>query len=103
MRLNKCKCKAFHLGRGNRHYQYKLGDVRMEHSPTERDEGIQEDGKMDMSQRCALTAQKAKQILGCINRSLASTLLCAGENLPRILSTYGALSTRETQSCWSVS
>jgi len=26
-------CKVLHLGRGSHHYQDKLGDVRIEHSP----------------------------------------------------------------------
>ena len=39
MRFNRAKCKVLHLGYGNPHYQYKLGDVRMEHSPAEKDLG----------------------------------------------------------------
>ena len=36
MRFNKSKSKVLHLGHGNPHYQYKLGDARMEQSCAER-------------------------------------------------------------------
>ena len=78
MRFNKSKCKILHLGQGNPHYQYwatlipMLGDERTDCSPAEKDLDVMMDGKLDMSQQCALTAQKAKHILGCINRSVAS-------------------------------
>ncbi len=39
MRFNKAKCKVWHLGHCNPHYQYKLGDVRIEHSPADKNLG----------------------------------------------------------------
>ena len=54
------------LGQGKCCPQYKLGDVRMKHSPYKKDLGVLVDGKMDMVQQCALMIQKANHILGCI-------------------------------------
>ena len=55
-------------------YQYKLGDERIERSPDKKDLGALVDGKLDMSQQCALTAQKANNILSCIQSSMASRM-----------------------------
>jgi len=46
------------MGHANPHYQYKLEDIRMEHSLCEKDLEV-----MDMSQQCALTTQKANRQL----------------------------------------
>ena len=71
-RFNKAKRKVLHLGCGNSHCQYKLGDEKMEHRLVKKDLGVLVDGKLDLGQKCVLTAQKANCILGCIKRSTAS-------------------------------
>ena len=50
MRFNKSKCKVLHLGRGNIHYQFKMGDERIEHSPVKSDLRVLMDGNLDISQ-----------------------------------------------------
>ncbi|GAB0204009.1 mitochondrial enolase superfamily member 1 [Grus japonensis] len=68
MRFNKAKCKVPHMGQGKPWYQYRLGNK-----------------KLNMSQQCALAAQKANRMLGCIKRNMASRLREV------ILSLYSAL------------
>ncbi|GAB0187207.1 hypothetical protein GRJ2_001186000 [Grus japonensis] len=91
IKFNKAKCKILHVGQGNPKHNYRLGGEWIESSPEEKDLGVLVEEKLNMSRQCALAAQKAICILGCIKRSVTSRSrevilpLCSGETPPGIL------------------
>ncbi len=70
--FNKSKCKVLYLSCGNPPKNTSCGMKGQSTTLPRKDMRMLVDGKLDMSQQCALAAQKANCILGCIKRSVAS-------------------------------
>ena len=55
-------------------HQHRLGNVLLERSSVEKDLAVLVDNRLVASQQCGLVAKKANGILGCITKTMASTL-----------------------------
>ena len=71
MKFCKARCKVLYLGWSNLKHRNRLSLEWLE-SSTENDMGASVDERLNMSQQCALEAQKVNHILGCCKRSVTS-------------------------------
>lgn len=72
MKFNKSKCQILHLEQGYPEYICTLGDGWLKISSVKRELEVLIDGKLNLSQLCALADKRAKCTMGCIRPSTAS-------------------------------
>ncbi|GAB0193935.1 hypothetical protein GRJ2_001858800 [Grus japonensis] len=93
MKFTTAKGKVLHMGWGNPKHNYRLGREWIESSPEEKDLGVLGGNNLNMTQQCALAAQKANRVLGCIPSSVSS------RSREGILPLYSALMRPPLQYC----
>lgn len=70
MQFNTDKCSVIHVGSGNSKHNYKLGDVVLRSSDSERDLGVIVDSSMKFSEQCNKAVKSANSTLGLIKRTI---------------------------------
>ena len=70
MLFNMDKCKVIHLGSGNLHYDYKMGDKYLKKVDSEKDLGVYIHSSLSPSLQIAESVKKANQVLGQLLRSV---------------------------------
>ncbi|TRZ18575.1 hypothetical protein HGM15179_008487 [Zosterops borbonicus] len=78
---------------GNPKHKYRLGREWMESSPKEKNLGVLLGENLNRTHQCALRAQKAKRVLGCITSSVGS------REREEILSPCSALTRSHLECC----
>jgi len=74
MKFNNYVCKVLSMGNHKKEVQHKLGSTQLRSSSVERDLGVLEDSKLNMSEQCAV-AKKSNKILGFINKGITQNTL----------------------------
>ena len=72
MKLNESKSLILRLKWGYLRDMWVFGDERIKSSPTEGDQEVLDDVKLNLSQPCALAANRTDHTLGCIKMRTAS-------------------------------